>query len=598
MSERIIPQADLTAIERGLSVLAHNIAVVGDRVDHVESAVQTTHARLNELIAEFHDFVEKDQKAKQLQLAETRLVKVRQELESQFGHYGEVRRSTVGILQAMDVSLVRQETIRIATEEMMLKAPRYWLAPCLVTLSAWIGNNQPLADRALSEALRRDSEKTCLFFALVSRRGGRYQAARTWLERYFSLQNPEAMDRELVVLLDAYVGGLFGPDADGAVAKRIGGWLDELSQQVGFVEEQHRQWVVALESKLVHMPENEFPYLHKYSPTWPALEQAMQGARLHAIIYQYFENLFSGPVSLPSSVVSAIDDLLDKLVTEFDEEELPLRQNERLLTLIVEADGDKPFAEARFAAERTAVEEKVSLTQRLTDWGMHPETSHASKMTQRFSIALCRSWITAAHDDITAKNRAEVPLDVELKVEQWTGSTRDGENETELLTSADTHITQRLQGALAAIKLSFIHWAALVAGGIVVIISLISLNVLGILAGGAAVAWWFFAKQNVKKQKETTRQRFEQLRELTQQIVRAACAEVVDYRRQYAQEDANADNVTQFLSGITPEQCVLTPASDTHLTMGPAGDTTLASQFPEWNVVPAVQIVRRKAKAL
>ena len=52
----------------------------------------------------------------------------------------------------------------------MILAPRYWLAPCLIALSAWINDNKELADKALKEALKRNEEKTTLFFALVSRR--------------------------------------------------------------------------------------------------------------------------------------------------------------------------------------------------------------------------------------------------------------------------------------------------------------------------------------------------------------------------------------------------------------------------------------------
>lgn len=69
-----------------------------------------------------------------LNQAETRLVKIRQELEKKYGHYDIVRRTTTGILQADDIGIVKKDTISNATEELMISTPGYWLAPCLVAL--------------------------------------------------------------------------------------------------------------------------------------------------------------------------------------------------------------------------------------------------------------------------------------------------------------------------------------------------------------------------------------------------------------------------------------------------------------------------------
>lgn len=329
-SERIIHQADLSRIEASLHSLESGISYVSDQVNAVHSEVIDTRANLDALIREFHEFVRKDQLEKNVQLAETRIVKVRQELETNFGHYAEIRRRVTGILQAVDVSLVKKETIENTTEEHMLAAPRYWLAPCLIALSAWLNNNKELAEKAMLEALRRDDEKTSLFFALVTRRGARYKASREWLERYFGLQDPHSLEREIVILIDGFTNGIFGPDARMKCGKQIESWIEELSQKVGFVEEQHHQWKVALESKLQKLNDQSYPYLKEYSPTWPKLEESLEGAKLHKIIYDYFNDIFAREITPEKSIAYAVDALLDTLVSKFDDEELPLRRDERL----------------------------------------------------------------------------------------------------------------------------------------------------------------------------------------------------------------------------------------------------------------------------
>ncbi|GIN88224.1 hypothetical protein J6TS2_46100 [Heyndrickxia sporothermodurans] len=551
MGDRIIHTADLSRIEGNLINLANDINFVSSQVDSVNREVHDTRANLDALIQEFQEFIRKDQLEKNIQLAETRIVKVRQELETKFGHYDEVRRRVTGILQAVDVSLVRKETIENTSEEQMLMAPRYWLAPCLISLSGWLNDNQELAEKAMLEALRRDDEKTSLFFALVTRRGARYKASREWLDRYFGLQDPHNLEREIVILIDGFANGIFGPDARAKCGKQIEAWIEELSQKVGFVEEQHQQWKVALESKIQKLNENAYPYLKEYSQTWPKLEKSLEGAKLHKIILDYFDDIFSKEVTPAKNIAYAVDALLDTLVSKFDEEELHLRKDERLLSLIIQQNGDRNTAQKLFDNEKT-LEERVSFTQLLTNFAMHPEVSNASIATQKLSIALSKEWIKNTHNDLTAENRAGVPIDIELSIDQWTGITQDGTNEQELIQSIESHIESRKEKAIKQVKLTGKHWAA-IAG--CVLFALLGLSVpiffvISLLCG----VYFYMGRKNLSKRKDLIIEEFKVLLEHSKQVLRAMLAETVDWRKEYTQEDQNAVHVSNLLDSITPTQ--------------------------------------------
>lgn len=551
MAERVIHKADLSKIESNLRTLANNIDYVSSQVDSVTHEVQDTKTNLEALIHEFHEYVRKDQLEKNIHLAETRIVKVRQEIETNFGHYGEVRRRVTGILQAVDVSLVKKETIENSTEEHMLAAPRYWLAPCLIALSAWLNDNKELADKAMLEALRRDDEKSSLFFALVTRRGARYKASKDWLDRYLGMQDPHNLEREIVILIDGFTNGIFGPDARIKSSKQIEAWIDELSQKVGFVEEQHQQWKVALESKIQKLNENQYPYLKKYSPTWTKLEDSLQGAKLHTIIYNYFNDVFSKEITPAKNIAYAVDALLDTLVSRFDDEELPLRRDERLLSLIIEQDGEKNRAQQLFDNEKT-LDERVSFTQLLTNFAMHPEVSNASYATQKLSIALSKEWIKHSHDDITAENRVGVPIEIEVAIDQWKGITRDGSDEQELVQSLESHIEQRKQTAISQVKLMTKHWVSLIGGLLFTFIGF-STPILLVVALFCYV-YFFLGIKNLKVRKEQVAAEFMNLLEFCNQELRATLADVVDWRKEYAKEDENAKLVSDLLDSISPEQ--------------------------------------------
>ena len=116
---------------------------------------------------EFDELKASQEKSASVQKSVSELIRVRQEIDQKYGQYSEIRETMIGILQATDAAIVRKNTISRVSEELMLSAPRYWLAPCLIAVAAWISNDQVLANRAIQEALKRDEEKTALAMALI-----------------------------------------------------------------------------------------------------------------------------------------------------------------------------------------------------------------------------------------------------------------------------------------------------------------------------------------------------------------------------------------------------------------------------------------------
>lgn len=548
-----IANANLLNIENSISNINHNIEVVYNEVEQANTRIDATQDSIRQLAQEFREYVRQDQLQKNVQLAETRLVKVRQEIEKKYGHYDEVRRRALGILQAVDISLVRKETIESASEEQLIAAPSYWLAPCLIALSAWINDNKALAEKSVLEALRRDDEKASLFFALVARRGGRYLSGKLWLERYLSQQDPNELKREIVVLIDAFSNGVFGVDARAKCGTIIQKWIEELSQKAGFVEEQRDQWITALRAKQQGLHSNEYQHLAQYSPTWSALKASMEGAKLHNIIFDYFNAIFSKEVNPSVSLVSAVDALLEGLVSEYDEEEQPLKKEERLSELIVNQDGDKNKAQHLFDQEKL-FNERVNFTQLLTNFAMYPEKSNASIATQKLAIALSKEWINHAHQDLTAENRSQVPLDVAIQIDKWTGTTRDGSNEEELEQQLKSHIDSEKDHALRNIKLGFGPWF-LLSAGIGLAIFAISMPFLFIFA--ALFILVFFANiHDLNKQKNAIHALYSSMFDNHKTILLAVLSDVVDYRREYSKEDANSKYVEHLLENVSPEHYI------------------------------------------
>ncbi|EOL49336.1 hypothetical protein [Enterococcus caccae] len=562
MAERVISTANLSAIENNLSAIHNNIDAMNGMISTVDGNVQVVYQELAELAKEFHDYVQQANKQHKLELAETRLVKIRQEIEKKFGHYGEIRRTATGVLQADDLEIVRKETIETATEELMLSAPGYWLAPCLVAVSAWISNKQELAERAIKEAIRRDDEKTSLLFALVCRRADRKAASLKWTQRYFANQNEEELNRETIIIIDAFASGLLGVDTEGMIARQLMDWLENISAKAGFEEQLIVQWSEAIKLHTPVETTSNYPYLKKYSSTWLELEAVLKGAHLHEVILDYFQGIFNKEAS-KKKLVEQLDDILFTLVSEFDEEELPFRQKERLNELIIDHNGDEEAAKRGIQVEETNFTVKKDFSQLLTDAAMKPENSGASVSTQKFAIALSKNWIINAYNDVAAENRAKVPTKIQCEVNKFIFISTDGSGEQEVLADYEQFISSKRDEKLASLVLPVIREYGVqigaVIGGIGLLMMITGNPLFGILA---AIAGIWVASSSVSEKKKMTQVRAQVKSEYDQQIItgkeiiRAILAEIVDFRQEFELADARGNEVIDYLEQISPDQYV------------------------------------------
>lgn len=551
-------QSNLSTINDNISVVHHAIRAVEQQIDAVAQEQSNTRDDLRRLAEEFANFANDYRLKTERQFAQTRIIEVRQELEKKFGYHAEVRRHATGILQAADVAIVRDETMREAVENLMMSCPGYWLAPTLVALVGWLADKRKLAEDALAEAIRRDDRRTSLFFALVCRRAGRSEAVVRWLERYFQNQNPSLMERQVAVMLDALVNGAFGGAALIKCLDVIDTWLTELEEQPGFSDEQRKRWAEALEVKKPRVGTDEYSTLRANSPTWPALETSLSAVRRNEVVKDFFEALFTGETVIPATLEATIDFILDTLVTNFDEEELPLRREEAELKLIVEEGGDTVVAGDRYAAEAKALREGTNFGAILTNAAMYPEHSGTTRATQRYAVSRSRHWIIDGFNDLVATDRARIPLDVEIKAGSWTGMSRDGTNEADLIVDLERHYANRIESAVNGVAIQVAEWVGM--GIAVLVVGYLGSQqqwVIALLGAAGIGAYFFFKQRAIEAKKLRIREELEAERGKALAILRAALAELVDLRRDMAKEDCKAAEVVKFLESIHSSQFIV-----------------------------------------
>lgn len=552
MSQQVISYADLSIINNALRSISSDMAGVHSELGTLNFKQDKIESELEKLAESFADFVEADLKHKALQLAETRQGNLKQDLQIKFGYYAEVRRMATGIVQAVDTGVVSDDTLRYTTEEVMIKAPGYWLAPALVALAAWIRNDKSSNEKALLEALKRDDYKTTLFFMLVMRRLARNEASLKWLERYFMHQNPHYLDREFIIILEAVTTGVFPPAARQLMMMNVKDWLHQLTQGDTFINQQKTQWVQFFEAS-GPIYNGKYPLLEKFSPNWQALENSVKEAKAHHVLQVHFNKIISSSADFSTGIKVQLDEILSLLVTNFDDEELPLQEQVRFNQLIIQMDGDKAAAKAMMDAEKHIFDEQVDFLQLLTNASFNPELSGATGVTQALAVSISQPWIVEAHDTFTAQSRNRIPATIDLSIDDFKTSTKDGSDEQELMQQQEKFYDHLLAKELN--KLSFPYAAVIIgallclfgfwAFGLHVIVGIVCLSI------GAVLIW--NTVNNHKKTKKQITNNVEERKQKAKEVLRGCIAESVDYRQEHATEDSKAEQLRQLLLSITPE---------------------------------------------
>ena len=436
---------------RSLDYLENAIYNVNSKVEGVGSYIKKVDEEVKQLKHNFLIMLKEQRANAALQRAITEIIGVRQELEQNFGTHKQVRDNMLGILNATDSALVTERTISRISEELMLNAPNYWLAPCLVALSAWIARDKNLASRAITEAVRRDKEKTYLLFALICNRNGRTDVCYKWLQLYLQLQDPKRMKKSVMAFVDAYTSGVFGEDKDNVCAGTISEWMRQLkSDNLEFDAQQKEHWKdwFNKEGAKVMYRSAGYDELASFSPEFGKINALVsritaysnKGGLKDKINQVYYAILD------PEELKREINNQLVKLVSNYEEgKEEELRDEEERLLLIKKLKGNEKEANARINAIREARREiPVDFAARLRE-AIKDDKITAAKKT---AYVLLRDYIIDAYKEYITENKDNFPDIITLNIHddkirydiqmpagegiKWQGVTKNGENLEEI----------------------------------------------------------------------------------------------------------------------------------------------------------------------
>lgn len=440
----------LNQVINATNAIESQVAGTNNRINQVSAEVGQLNKELAQLRSLFESYMDDSKRNATLQKAATELIRVRQEMEQNFGNYQVVRETMLGVLQATDLALVKKTTISQVTEELMLSTPDYWLAPCLIAVAAWIGNDRDLANRAIKEAIKRDEEKTALTMALICRRNNRKDTCFQWLSIYFAKQSAANFTESNFTYLNAYLNGVFGTDEKHMCEDYVAKWMREMQGQgEEFEKKQTQLWRNYCENFTVDL-EGQFPQMSAGVTEYGQIIEYVRRINSVGQIKGNFHGIQNRATD-DEKLKKDIDQTLINLISRYDDKEEPLRKEERYLQAIRYFNGDTDAAKrAVLEADRKRTEETIDLVSQMTNIIIKRKDTHPSEC--RTAVSFLSVYIRDGFRSYITEKKEEFPQQITLNVEGWTGTTTDGMNADELHNSFETQMIHEKRQQIQQIR--------------------------------------------------------------------------------------------------------------------------------------------------
>lgn len=400
-----------------------------DAVNTSTASIKATTDKIYDSVSKFkQDMIQNEEK----QLAHENILRIDQILKEQFGDHEAIRKTVMGVVKDFDINLVRNSTIQELSEELWITSSRYWLSYALMAITGWINDYKEVANNALSECMRRDPAKASLFFCLFNLRFGRNAVAKKWFFEYLKTLDPSQMQRESAILLQAYLNGLFGTDKEleNDVNNVIKSWITELNSDQSMADELTRSYQKYIQL-LPPAKQCNYSALPESCSNYGAVQQAYANvSKYEKLIAEIDAMDVELEEQTEANYKNRVDAILMSLISNYDEEELELKNQQAYFNFVIDNNGQVDAAEAQYEEYQSVQSESINIGKQMIRWAIYDDADQTDVHVKKFGLQNTKEWFLGAIANWALMLQETQPLDFPLSIDTWSGVS-NGEDQTE-----------------------------------------------------------------------------------------------------------------------------------------------------------------------
>ena len=437
---------EISGLHSRVSGVEGSVAKLSGRVDALEKRLLR---RVGELQKTVDEFVTEYRHDRFMQNARNDLAEARHDLEQGFGKHREVRDLASGIIYVVKSGFISRAVILDVTERLAIKTPRYWLAPAILAVAAWLDGDKDRYFESIKTALALDHSKTALFMTLLLRDQARTEDMRDWIASYLAGLEPTNLPTDFAVVIEAVTGRTLGVDSSPQLVRRLTGWYQSAASSRDAEDEEIGQW----ERNLMGLaPAGEaaeaFPVLAQSAPDWELLRKRHEAATAIEAADQYFRGRFEEGADVPADLDEKISLLLKSLAEDPDPTEDRILQRIRRAEAVIETE-DHAAAERRVAAEEADRARALNILSLVTRAAFPAGRRRPPTMTELLSIVMSQRFVSAAAEKIHRSHQPPASVEIRLGERQFSFScANDDETTPEALRRQADDLAAELAGKI------------------------------------------------------------------------------------------------------------------------------------------------------
>lgn len=411
-------------VNSALNQLNNSVNSFESNVDVHVKKVDSSTANVQRVAHDIYNKVEKFRTdimhGEEQQITYKNILRIDQVIKEQFGNYDAIRKTIMGVVRDFDINLVRNSTIEELSEELSITSSRYWLSYALLAVTAWVNNYPDVARNALSESARKDATKSSLFFCLLNLRFDRVATAKKWFSVYCKSLNPICLQQETAVMIQAFMGGVFGKDKEleHEVTSITNEWIRIISENATICEELIQAYMNYFE-KFNQGAEYNYDMILQFCTNSDEIRRSFIDASKYDKLIKLVEELnVDGDVQTDDNYKSRIDVVLINLITNFDEDERELKNEQQYYHMIIDNKGDKVLAEDQFQEMKRIQDQSYNFGRQMVDWAIY--NNDTDVQVRKFGLQSTKHWFETALERWTSVVKERCPLQYSFAIDEWT----------------------------------------------------------------------------------------------------------------------------------------------------------------------------------
>lgn len=483
------------------------------------------------------------------------------EFDKRYQYRDNVRNKILGIIQSLDINVIKKSTIENLRDDSLINNHNYWLSSSLVSLCSWYTNNKEMAYIALESAIKYNDQKTSLLFSLIHLYAKKHDGAIKWFDRYLELQDPLKIEGIFVLVVDLITSGVLGNEGTTKFLNKIDEWTRELDKIDHIYNKQVSFWENYFSNIITNKDISISSYISDYVLEASELKDKLILSKCYSEFIQKFKNIYDKKNYDVISFEKKIEKIIGNLIYDYDYDEYELKKDIIKNKLIVNENGNVEEALKKFENNNSIILNEVDdLYTIITNIALN-ETENNYLLTintRKVCLGLCKKYILTGYNNVIKKYFNNKELNFTIMIDDWTGITKNGSNEKELQTYLEEFYLNKNKQNLKEDKLFNREMLIAIIIGLIGTIISYKIPILSIIILLSTIIFCICQMYIINKKNSEKKEKVNIMIQENKKLLNKIIIEIVDFCLMYNENNINIDDFSDYINKYNPNDFIIT----------------------------------------